>query len=134
MRKSILILITAAAFILAVGTIGTAQMMHRSESTMPMNVSDSTNQSYMMGPDNMAMMDDLSSHYNTTIENFQKLESNFDRMMKINDMDKLKTEMKKYRVMLKSMHKSMIQQEGMFNDMMSSIETQKTNGMMNNKY
>jgi len=131
MRHSINILTLTLLLAFALPSFGTAQMMMGgSHSNMPMGKADSTSQpSSMMGSDIMPMMEDLSGHYNTALDDFNKLESHFNKMMTITDMDVLKTEMKKHQDMMKNMHKDMMEQEGMINNMMSSMQMNGMHGM-----
>ncbi len=129
MKHSIHILTLTLFLAFALPSFGTAQMtMGGSHGNMPMGKADTTSQpSAMMGSNIMPMMKDLSGQNDTAINDFNKLESHFNTMMKITDMDMLKAEMKKHQDMMQNMHKDMMEQEGMIKNMMSSIQM---NGMM----
>jgi hypothetical protein len=128
MRSSVRMLTVSALLVLGLVTLGVAQMMSGGNGHMSQMVADSSSQRGQMNI--MNMMNNMSDHYMMMTSDFDSLQQHFNSMMQINDMGALKSEMKKHRKMMQTMHDTMTEQKGMFQNMMSMMHSGGMQGMM----
>jgi hypothetical protein len=131
MRRLTRMFTISAVLVLGLVAVGAAQMMGGSQGhMMTSKAADTTS---VQGNTNLTlMMDNMSSHYQMMNKDFDKLEANYNQMMKMNDMQALKTEMKKQQQMVKTMHMNMGQQESMLQNMMTMMHYGNQNMMGQN--
>jgi len=134
MRKNRLMLATLIMLTFGFTSFASAQMMGGSHDHSAKNKSDSTAHSGMMGKGMMTqmgnMMGDMSKHCSMMSSDFEKLQSHFDKMMKMDDMKALKVEMQKHHDMMTQMHESMNEQRSMCQNMMSMMHSGDMHGSM----
>ncbi len=117
MKHSIRMLATVILLTLGLASFGVAQMMGGNHDRSSMGMADSTSQSGMM---NMGKMGEMSQNCKLMSNNFGKLQENFNAMMQINDINALKTEMKKHQEMMQAMSDNMAEHQAMCMKMMNS--------------
>ncbi len=131
MRQNRLMLVMVFALTLGLASFAAAQMMGGNHDHSAMNKDDSTEHTGMMGEGMMMkmgnMMGDMSQHCKMMSNNFDDLQSHFEKMMKMDDMSALKAEMRKHHDMMIQMHQSMKEQRSMCQNMMSMMHS---GGMM----
>lgn len=134
MRQNRLMLATLIMLTFGFTSFASAQMIGGSHDHSAMNKSDSTAHSGMMGKGMMTqmgnMMGDMSKHCSMMSSDFEKLQSHFDKMMKMDDMKALKAEMQKHHEMMAEMQQSMMKQQHMDQRMMSMMQNGNMHGMM----
>jgi hypothetical protein len=132
-RSAISTAIFLTAFVALAGVVF-AQMMG-GQGHGQMQSADSTKGSAMMGMQGMTgmmgMMHNMSGHCQMMSEEFNKLQEHFDMMMNMNDMSKLRVEMKKHQEMMSSMHQKMSEQTGICQKMMSMMHSEGMQKGMN---
>lgn len=69
----------------------------------------------------MSMMKDMSNRCWMMSDNFDSLMTHFDRMMQIDDLAELKSEMQRHRDMMGAMHGDISEQRNMCEEMMSMM-------------
>ena len=124
MKQSIRILMAGVFLIFAFASTGMSQI-RKDEVKNPIEVDDAdsmftANETDM---DVMTMMQDMSDHYDTDVKSFDSLEQHLDNMMRITDMDSMKVELQKQMNMMRAMHETMVVQQNMFDNVMTSLES-----------
>ena len=107
---------------LGLATLTAAQMMGGNQGHMMQNT-DSTSQSHPMMQRADSLSTQMSNHWNMMSGDYSKLDSQFQNMMKMNDMSQLKAEMQKYHQNMMQMRQEMMQQHNMC-QMMSNMMMQ----------
>lgn len=134
MRQNRLMLLTVFVLTIGVASFAFAQMMGGNHDHSAMNKDDSTSHSGMMGEGmimNMGnMMGDMSQHCKMMSNNFDDLQSHFEMMMRMDNMEALKAEMQKHHDMMKEMHDNMSAQQSMCQNMMSMMPSGGMHGSM----
>jgi len=115
-----------------------SQMMNGANGQMPMGQNDSMSQNATMKMFGRmeTLMGDMSQRYTMMSGDFDKLETHFQQMMKMQDMTALKEEMQKHYAMMQKMREGMNRQEGMFQNMMAMMQAdgmQMMHGMKDSK-
>jgi hypothetical protein len=132
MRNSIRMFTVTGILVLGLVSLGSAQMMGGGNGHMSGMMSgtqaDSTSQQPHM--DMMGMMHNMSNQCKMMSSEFNNLEEHFNKMMKMDDMNALKAEMKKHQKMMQSMHQGMNTQENMCQNVMSMMHSGNEQGMM----
>lgn len=101
----------------------------QTDSTKMTNPATDPGQGYMMGSNKGRPMDwstmikQMDNHQEMMSGQFDTLETRFQQMMTINDLARLKHEMKSYMQMMKRMRKSMMAQDHMAGQMMSMMNS-----------
>ncbi len=113
MKNSIRMFTTVAVLTLGLASFGVAQMMSGNHEHASTDKGDSQSQSGMMNMGKMGMMKDMS-------DNFDKLQTHFESMMQIDDINTLKAEMKNHQEMMQSMRDNMSEHQAMCMKMMGS--------------
>lgn len=126
-----MIILVAAVFTFGLSTFTVAQMMGGNNGHSAMNKNDTSSHSHMKGTptDVDSTFANMSQHYKMMTNQFDKLESHFNKMMMMNDITALKAEMQKHQEMMKAMHKAMMKQGNMYEHMMTMMHS---GDMMNN--
>jgi hypothetical protein len=134
-------LLVVTVLTLGLASFAVAQMMggnHGHKGNMPMGQNDTLSQSATMGTGHMmgtmpsedSLVSDMSQYCQMMSNDFDKLQSHFDKMMKIDDMKSLKAEMQKHHDMMVQMHQSMNREGNMVQNMMSMMHSGHMQGMM----
>jgi len=138
MRQTRNMLLIAAVLTLGLVSFGNAQMMMgNSGSQMKAVQNDTLSHSATMMNGNKNMMNrtdslvtNMSKYCQMMSSDFDKLQTHFEKMMQMNDMKALKTEMAKHRDMMNNMQGDINGQNNMCQNMMSMMHSGGTNGMM----
>lgn len=108
--------ISAAIFFIVSVTMAGLVSAQMTGGHSKMQLADSTKESGMM-----EIINNTSGHCQMMSQEFDKLQQHIDRMMKMDDMSKLKAEMKRHHEMMSSMHQKMSKQMNMCQNMMSMM-------------
>ncbi len=138
MRQNRLMLVTVSVLTLGLASFALAQMMGGSQGHMSMGQSDTVSQSATMGtgqvmgtmPHTDSLVNQMSQYCRMMSNDFGKLQSHFEKMMKIQDMKTLKGEMQKHYDMMMTMQSHMDGQHQMCQNMMSMMRSGGMHGMM----
>lgn len=137
MRQNRLMLVIASVLTLGLTSLVFAQMMGGSQGHMSTGQSDSVSQSAPMGTGHMmgmmatndSLMGQMSQYCRTMTADFDKLQSHFEKMMKLDDMTALKAEMQKHHDMMMTMRSQMRDQQQSCQNMMSMKTSMPSGGM-----
>ncbi len=130
MKKSLRMLTTATLLTLGLASFGVTQMMGEGHDHSMMNQSGSTSKSDMGNMGMTGDMGDMSKGCKMMLNNFGKLQEHFDTMLQIDDINALKTEMKKHQEMLQVVYDNMSEHQSMCMNMMNSDEKMGKMGKM----
>ena len=130
-------LLIAAVLTLGLASLAAAQMMGGSHGQMSTSQNDTLSHSATMGMREINKMNqadstiiNMSQYSRMMSDEFDKLQSHFDKMMQIQDMKTLKAEMQKHQELMNQMHESMGKQHSMIQNMMSMMHSGRMNRMM----
>jgi hypothetical protein len=120
--------VVISAMIFGLATVTAAQMMGGNQGHMMTQKADSTSHSNTMSTaDSLAAR--MSNSWGMMSQDFEKLDRQFQNMMKIDDMSMLKKEMEKYHQNMMLMRDDMTQEHDVCQMMTSMMESGGTNGM-----
>ena len=133
MRQNRLMLVMAIVLTFGLASFAAAQMMGGDHNHSGMNKDDSTAHSGMMGEGMMMkmgnMMGDMSKHCKMMSHDLDDLQTHFEKMMMMDDMEALKAEMQKHHDMMTKMHDNMSEQRTMCENMRSMMHSARMHGM-----
>lgn len=140
MRRTHLMILMATFLSLALVSVTTAQMMGGDHNHASMGKADTPSQSGMMDQGMMnqsirntpadTLINNMSMNYNMMSGDFDRLQVHFNKMMQINDIKKLKAEMKKHQDLMQSMHLAIMKQKSMYQNMMSMMNSGEMDKVM----
>ncbi len=128
MRTISRMLVMASAMAFGLATLTAAQMMGGNQGQRMMKSADTTSQSSTESQaDSLAAR--MSNRWNMMSQDYNRLDKEYQNMMKMDDMSKLKTEMEKYHQNMMLMRNDMMQEHDVCQMMTSMMQSGGMNGM-----
>jgi hypothetical protein len=126
MRRSIPVFALAIVLTFGVVSFGVAQTTGSSQGHPSTMKADSTSKSGQK--DTTSTMQNMSGDCRMMLKDFDQLQEHFDKMMQMNDMDALKSEMKKHQEMMLALHEKLSKHQSMCQNMMSMMQSGSKQG------